>query len=321
MEPGPTLSITPKRLVRRAEKHLKRFAARFSEIPSEDDPDTIHDARVSSRRLQQVFAINFPKPRTEKQRELIRILRKVRRRLGACRSLDVNLDLIAEAINDAHDPATRNAWEQLRSYLQKERKREMKRATRKLSRYRPSEFVLLSHKRLERIGPELASRDINAALQESLEEGRQRWDETLVSAKQNRDPEPLHALRIAGKRLRYRAELLAGFGDEGAKTWVKALKELQQTLGRWHDRHVLFQSVAEFIGRPKFLLKHPEIARSLLNEMEKERNQEAAVVESIIKSADKVSEMVESARSSKPSAADIRQVAVLSHRRFARRRS
>ena len=127
-------------------------------------------------------------------------------------------------------------------------------------------------------------------------------------------------MRIAGKRLRYRAELLADFGDSGAKAWVKELKEFQQRLGRWHDRHMLFQSVAEFVGRPDFLLHCPDIARSLLDELQKERNEEAAVVVSIIKSADKLSGMVGSMRHSNSSAAGIRQVEFLSHRRFARRR-
>jgi len=321
MEPGPTLSITPKALLKRAEKHLKRFAARFAEIASENDPDKIHDARVSSRRLQQVFAIIFPKPRTEKQRELIRILKKVRRRLGACRSLDVNLDLIARTISDAADPAARNAWEQLRSYLEKERKRAIKRARRKLSRYRRSKFVARSRKCLERIVPELASRDAYATLKQSVEQARMRWAEALSAAKQNREPEQLHGLRIAGKRLRYRAELLAGFGDAGAKAWVKTLKGLQQSLGRWHDRHVLFQSVAEFVGRPNFLLNHPETALSLMNELEKERSQEAAAVESIIKSADEVSQTMESTRPTNGSKSNIRQVEFLSHRHFAQRPS
>jgi CHAD domain-containing protein len=320
MEQARTISITPERLVKRAEKHLKRFAARLGEISSQDDSVSVHYTRVSSRRLQQVLAIIFPKPRTGKQRELIRILRTVRRRLGACRSLDVNLDLIAEAINGSPDPAARKAWKQLRSHLQKERRKEIQRATRKLSRYRRREFVALSRKCLERIGRELACRNINAALQASLERARQRWHQTLVSANQDRAPERLHALRIAGKRLRYRAELFAQFGDSRAKVWVKELKELQQSLGRWHDRHVLFQSVAEFVGRPTYLLNQPTIARSLVNEMEKEDNQETAVVESIMKRAGNVSETVESTWPS--DAADgIRQVAYLPDRRFAQRRS
>ena len=320
MKPDPALSITPKRIVKRAEKHLNRFAGRLAEISARDDPDTIHDIRVSSRRLQQVFAIIFPKPRTGKQREVIRILRKVRRRLGGCRSLDVNLELIAKAINDARDPAARSAWEQFRSHVEKERKREIKRSRKKLSGYRRSEFIALSHKCLERISPEFESRNISAALQESLEQARKRLDETLLVAKQNPDPERLHALRIAAKRLRYRAELLAAFGDGGAKVWVKELKGLQQSFGGWHDRHVLFQSAAQFVGRPNFLLSHPEIARSLLDDMERQRNEEVAVVESIIKRADKLSDTLAAARPV-DSGRHIRPVELSSYRRFARQPS
>ena len=55
------------------------------------------------------------------------------------------------------------------------------------------------------------------------------------------------------------------------KPLVTSLREIQTTLGDWHDRSVLLRHVAEFIGRPGFLADHPDIGRILLAEMEKER--------------------------------------------------
>jgi CHAD domain-containing protein len=219
---------------------------------------------------------------------LIRTLRKVRRQLGNCRNIDVNIDLITQGLNEASEPSTREAWEQFRSYLQEAREGEIRRARKKLSPYKVAEFVALSHACFDRVRPQLESGNHHARLDDSLQQARRRWTETLAVTKTNRSPDQLHALRIAAKNLRYRAELLAEFQDAPAKALVKKMKKLQQGLGSWHDRHVLFQSVAEFIGRPDFLLSHPETARSLLNEMARERNRETAAVEEILKQAEKI---------------------------------
>jgi CHAD domain-containing protein len=288
MEASPTVSISSKQLLKRAEKRLERFAARFAEITDHDDPEAIHDTRVRSRRLQQLFNTIFAKPRTKKQRKLIRLLRRVRRRLGSARSMDVSLEIVAQILDEAADPSSREAWEQFRSYLQAERQKAIQRARKKLSAYKIADFVDLSHRHLNRARAELDSRDNHAALENAVQQARQQWVESLALARETQTADRLHALRIAAKRLRYRAELLAEFGDGYAKSLVKDLKNLQQALGRWHDRHVLFQSVAEFAGRADFLMSHPEIVRCLLNEIEKERNEENAMVKKIIESADKI---------------------------------
>jgi CHAD domain-containing protein len=129
-------------------------------------------------------------------------------------------------------------------------------------------------------------------LQESLAQARLQWHEKLASVKQNHDPSNLHAFRLAVKRLRYRAEMLADFGDMRAKAWVKGLKGLQQSLGDWHDRHALLQFVAEFVGRSDFVLNDPNTTRSLVAVIEEERNQENEIVEAILKTADEIAEIL-----------------------------
>src|SRR5213596_2122889 len=106
MKLSSPVSISPKRLLKRAEKLMDRFAIRFPKASDRNDPNAIHDTRVRSRRLQQLFNAIFPKPRTDKQHKLIRILRKIRRQLGQCRSIDVNLDLIAEMLEATTNPST-----------------------------------------------------------------------------------------------------------------------------------------------------------------------------------------------------------------------
>jgi len=112
----------------------------------------------------------------------------------------------------------------------------------------------------------------------------------LREAQENPQVDQIHALRIAGKRLRYRAELLAELGEATAKPQVKTLKSLQDKLGDWHDRIVLLQLIAEFISRPEFLVDHPAAGRALLAEMERERHKNEVATHAILKSAGKTRE-------------------------------
>ena len=98
-----------------------------------------------------------------------------------------------------------------------------------------------------------------------------RWEESFTATREQPDAAGLHTLRIAGKKLRYRAELLSELDPSKVKPLVTSLREIQTTLGDWHDRSVLLRHVAQFIGRPGFLADHPDIGRILLAEMEKER--------------------------------------------------
>ena len=56
-------------------------------------------------------------------------------------------------------------------------------------------------------------------------------------------PERLHAVRIAMKKLRYAAELLAEGGGDRADVALKQLRRSQELLGQMHDLAVLLERV------------------------------------------------------------------------------
>ncbi len=97
-------------------------------------------------------------------------------------------------------------------------------------------------------------------------------------------------LRIAGKRLRYRLELLADIGEVSAKARVKSLRALQNQLGSWHDSEVLLETCAKFLTRRDFIARYPALARALLVEMERERRRANGAIEGLVKHAEKVSQ-------------------------------
>ena len=273
-----------KKLFGITQRRLQKFVSVFAKVLVSDHPDTIHDARVWSRRLQEAFRVLFPKPRIGKSRKLVRTLRQVRRALGSCRNTDVTIGLIENKLDSAKASTTHQSWDLIRDYLSERRERQIARAREELAQHDITQFVMRTQSLLQ---PDGLQQEPEELLKRSVEEGVAEWNRALREAEENPQAEQIHALRIAGKRLRYRAELLADLGDAGAKSRVKALKLLQDKLGNWHDRVVLLQLIVEFIGRPDFLVDHLAASRALLAEIERERRKNEIATSGILKSAQK----------------------------------
>ena len=275
------------KLLKLAHKRLERFVTLFPKALVNDEPDTIHDLRVWSRRLQQTFRVILPKPAPSKARKLIRTLRKVRQTYGASRNLDVNIDLIEQKRQVAGAAIVRQSWEMVREALEAQRPDAISRARQKMTRYDIVAFVTRAQAVMESVDIEAGTVE---KLQETVRDSLKDWHDALEIAQDDRSVGNLHALRIAAKRLRYRAELLAELGGGTMKPAIKSLKELQTLLGDWHDRCVLLEHVADFISQPDFLVDHPDMGRTLLAEMEKEKLRNETAIEDILAKAPKVRE-------------------------------
>jgi CHAD domain-containing protein len=285
---SPTIStLAAKKLFEVTRKRLERFASLVPKALISEHPDTIHDVRVWSRRLQQVLKILAPKPRADGGRKLVRRVRRIRRALGNCRNLDVCIELIQHKLDSANGEVVRNAWERIHTDLSEKRAVELVRCREDLSRYDIIAFITRTQALLQTAK---LAKDLDQTLRTSVEDAFAEWQEAFTAARESQEVGPVHAFRLAGKRLRYRAELLADLGEPNAKALVKSLKLLQDDLGHWHDCFVLLRFVAEFLGRPDFLVEQPEISRILLTEMEKERHRNGSAVTNILKSAEKIRE-------------------------------
>ena len=282
---GSSPNGSQKKLFELSQKRLEKFASLLPRVLIRDDPETIHDARVGSRRLQQILRVLFPKPAPKQCRKLIRMLRKVRRALGDCRNHDVMGELIREKIAAAGNPVVRDAWDQLKVRVQERQKRELTRAREELSQCDIVDFVNRARRLL---GSAQWSKEIEPTLTKGITRALEEWTQAVDATKESQTPEQIHALRIAGKRLRYRVEMLAELGDGSAKTRTKTLKTLQDQLGQWHDHHVLVRLAAKFLSRSDFLATHPDLSRALLVEMERERRRNDTAVGNILKSAEKI---------------------------------
>jgi len=222
-------------------KHLDRFTKSLNPV-GKGDVRALHQARVASRRLRELLPIL--QLDREARRKMSRRLRKVTKRLGAVRELDVMVILIDELriSGRGSQPLSRVAVA-----VSKERDDarmrlvnrtavdEMRRSTRKLARFAA---------RLEDTAARASSPNVwRWAVDARIAHRAARLSAAIADAGAVYLPERLHEVRIALKKLRYALELASEIDGEPRTADVRALRRAQDTLGRVHDLQVLTDRV------------------------------------------------------------------------------
>lgn len=249
----------------------------------EDDPKTVHDLRVASRRLQQLLR-GLASPKTRKtSKKASSALRKIRQALGPLRNLDVMAELIDARVDCAANEKNRAAWLEIKSAIEEERGHESARVQEALKDYDLTEFIGRTRRALT--SPAEGRANV-AELNGIIERRFQSWSEALADVGAEPSAKRLHRLRIAGKRLRYSVELSAALTDPKLKTLARSLAQLQDDLGAWHDMHTLMQYVAAYIDQQEFFSEHPKESRALLAEMERARKRSQAQADEAVAAAE-----------------------------------
>jgi CHAD domain-containing protein len=287
---APVLAETPvsvdvrRTLARLLRKRVKKFVALAPQVRADANPKTVHDVRVWSRRLQQALGAFFPKPRSGKVRRLRRTPRRMRRALGEWRNCDVLLEIVERRQRRTRSDAKRRAWGFVRDYLLQKRAKEVSRAGKKLRRQELGNYAALAQKLLVRPAEESPAL-LMQRLCDGVEGAWTEWQSALTRAQETGALSDLHAFRIATKNLRYRTELLRDVGHKHLKAQLKWLANLQDAIGVWHDRQVLYQAAAKAVARPETLLNERPTVRILLAELEKDCKHERDEVEKIFRLA------------------------------------
>lgn len=267
-----------KQLHKLARKRLERFVTLVAKLLVNDEPDVIHDLRVASRRLQQTVLALDPPQKNKKSRKVLKFLRRIRRAMGPCRNLDVNAGLIQRRLDQTPSPILRNGWETLREQLQGERRFALSNGRRRVAKNDLVSFIARADKFLAAD----IRHDPLPKLQKAVEESLTEWDKACVRAEKSGKVKHLHALRIATKAFRYRAEILLDLGACALKATATDLKQLQSALGRWHDQWVFWESATACASRPEYRENHPEVAAALLARIDEERKEGDHDVEEMI---------------------------------------
>jgi CHAD domain-containing protein len=208
-------------------RHLQRAA--------DGQRRAIHQARVASRRLREALPVAPGSRHSRRRDNVLRDVRRIGRALGPVRELDVALKEFED--DDRRAGFDVEAVAALMAHL---------------SALRAERMHELAHK-LQRVDLAQVEADANALARSSERSKASAWQGRLATFMRKRAVrlvselraagtlyalEPIHNVRIAGKKLRYTLELARIAGLQVSRE-LASLKRMQKLLGRLHDLQAL----------------------------------------------------------------------------------
>lgn len=226
----------------------------------EAQEDPIHDARVATRRLKAALDVLEPALGRPQLKYLLRATRRLRRTLGPLRDADVMLSQLEPASAEGEQTdAKQQVSEQadaadtapaappgvpgagrLKSDLRRERERLHRSARRaKLIRRIDEGLSRWIDLRREVVGlSAVIDTLVITAVHERLDAVEAEASALASATSDEVRPDP-HALRLAGKRLRYTMEIAVEQELPLPQHACKLFKRMQSALGDWHDAVML----------------------------------------------------------------------------------
>ena len=226
-------------------RQLKKHAGR---IGDETDPEEVHDARVATRRIRAALD-TLSDGSGQPKRKVRSELRRVGRRLGAVRDLDVLLGVLDE-YNRQQDAAERAALEPLSDAWQRERREGLTELLDELhsERYHAMEEGLAAWAEpanADTEDPTDPRVTVRLGAPSRIFSAYERFAAYQI------DPctapvEVLHRLRIAAKKLRYAMEAFEEVLDPTMGRLIKEVEALQDDAGLLHDAAVAASKACTF---------------------------------------------------------------------------
>lgn len=231
------------------------------------DKTGIHQARVATRRLKAGLDLLKPLLGKDDLDDLSKAGKRLRRRLGPLRDLDVMIDHLRE-YNAA--PRLRPAvewivgqFEQMRREAREKDQKKGKSSAKMLDAF--GDWWEVRHALVE------SSDAIQSTLSRALHDRFDRfaseadWVSGVSEPPKDQPPIDLHELRIDGKALRYTFEIADAHGIRIRKTVFKSFKAMQEALGEWHDYVVLADETVSRWADVEFALHDPDAAALVLD--------------------------------------------------------
>lgn len=275
---GPSPATAIRKL---ALQQLRRFAKLASKVLRGDGPKTVHDLRVTTRRLEQALDL-LEAPRRE-VRKAHRKLRRARRAVSELRNGDMLLVRVDAEL--ARRNSTRHeAWQAVREYIAERRDSAFDDGTHKLARLNVGGMYVRLKESLAVHGhaegsppapgptspdvphhhPEAGAHDdLPEKVSAALDRSWQSFEARISDSQTDPRPATIHRARKAVKRLRYLVEVLAELGIPASAGTLAELRKVQRRLGNWHDAEVLEEALIEIVARPAFLRKKLELGMEI----------------------------------------------------------
>lgn len=240
MTRGPELASTSATVGPFLVDGLRLFAARFADagrrvLAEENDGEAVHDLRVVLRRTRTALEVGRPVLGAFHADEVRRSLRDVQRATGALRDEEVLLELVGSLALDRPDIQAWIGGRRRRERALRSALRRMVRAG-ELDRGRAMLDALLAF----RVKPSRDKR-LTKFARRVVDDARREVERRRAARLE--DPESMHRLRIAYKRLRYTVDAFATCLPADLIGLAPPAARLQSRIGELHDVDVAIACV------------------------------------------------------------------------------
>jgi CHAD domain-containing protein len=256
---APPASLSP--LVRYLDGLVEQLREHVAGVLQTEQIESVHQSRVATRRLKAAADLLEPLLSNKSRRSFNQLLRRIRRRLGPVRDIDVMIGHLHDLTGDDGCPAGAD-W--LVEELEHDRldaiddARSDKSLVRLVNKLRPWNKL---RRQIEGAGDEAIDSLLAESLHRQIDEFAGRAAELDAShtggadgteASTSVDP---HAVRIAGKALRYTVEMAQVAGHPLPEDMTRSFKKMQDALGLWHD-HVVLTEQAMLVSAEGLVAHH-----------------------------------------------------------------
>ncbi len=262
-----------------ARRQIDKFVSLVPDTLRDGNLEAVNKMRITSRRLEQVLDLLYPKPRPRRIRKLRRRLKSCRHTLGELRNDDALLAMVEQSATPK--AAThREVWAAVREYLQNRRLQNASQAMEKLGRLNLTDSYLKLKQDLDSDGPfRFAARNgdrarmqldggkgvMNQRITNSLDRLWHDFESSVEKSRSDPREKVIHAMRIAAKRLRYLAEAMEKLHIDGSSEIAGWLRMFQRIVGQWHDRELLEHAMMEMLADPNYHRNHPGLSSQMQN--------------------------------------------------------
>lgn len=206
----------------RIQKTLSKLEKFFRKIPKQPSPAEVHNLRTNARKLETMFqALGLDSASNE--RRLLKSVRRVRRRAGRVRDLDVLTGHLART----HADREQECEVQLLEYLGSKRRKQAGKLHNIISSQR-SDLKVRLRKASSKVDKCLNKKAAESASQAAAQALRLS-SELPIPRRLNRGN--LHPYRLKVKELRYVLQLAPSSDSE----FVDDLGHVKDAIGEWHD--------------------------------------------------------------------------------------
>ena len=263
-------------LIEGFDQRRRVFEARLRRARRKPALAAVHDLRVASRRLLSMIALlddAAPVP------GLVRLRRSIRRRLkdlGAMRDVQVQMGLVETLLPGFPQLAAFHAA------LDRRERRLAKRARERLGEWSLKTFLRRTDGVLDALiagfDPEVDSR-VGLRIQSAVEDAHRRVV-VVRECVDRRRPETIHRVRLAFKKFRYMAEIVAPARRDWTPERLEAMRGFQDRMGAIQDAGALLDAMAAYrrrTGRTSVLVAENEV-----------RRRRAGLIEAFVEVADEI---------------------------------